>query len=407
MATNTALPGSSTDWENFPPTQFVPVHGHIEARFRLSTGTWSTPTLVSGTDISVSGLSPGLNYGQQCYEGMKAFRQAAAGGPRGREKERIVIFRPEFHADRMARSAASVCLPPPPQELFLECVRQAVAANAEFVPPADSDSAFLYIRPVLFGSSTSLWGLGDEVILAVYVQPARPHHGQQALKAVVSDDFDRSAPRGMGKYKVGGNYAPVWRHIGKASKMGYGIVLHLDSATHSCVEEFSTSAFLGHRISADGQHVLVVPDAENAMESTTSKSLATLAQQEGWIVETNKLPLSSLKDLDEVVACGTAASAVPIESIERLSTGEKFAFPDVHEAWNLARLATRMSDIQRGRADDREGWCWEVTGFPEEGCASTDDVSLPKSNGLESFFPWRPLLAMLSSFGTSSKVPAA
>ncbi|KAK8000944.1 branched-chain amino acid aminotransferase/4-amino-4-deoxychorismate lyase [Apiospora marii] len=375
---------------------FIPVNGHIETRFRLSTGTWSIPTLVSGTDIAVSGLSPALNYGQQCYEGMKAFRTAG-------ERERIVIFRPEFHANRMARSAASVCLPPPPQDLFLDCVRQAVAANAEFVPPAESDSAFLYIRPVLFGSSTSLWGLGDEVTLAVYVQPARPHHGQQALKAVVSDEFDRSAPRGMGKFKVGGNYAPVWRHIGKASKMGYGIVLHLDSATHSCVEEFSTSAFLGHRISADGQHVLVIPDAENAMDSTTSKSLATLAQQEGWIVETVKLPLSSLNDLDEVVACGTAASAVPIESIERLSTGDKYTFPAGHDAWNLVRLANLMGDIQRGRADDKEGWCWEVTGFPIGG----DDTLLATSKGLESIFPWRPLLAMFSSFGAPSKVTNA
>jgi branched-chain amino acid aminotransferase len=158
---------------------------------------------VSGTDISISGLSPALNYGQQCYEGMKAFRTAG-------ERERIVIFRPEFHANRMAGSAASVCLPPPPQDLFLECVRKAVAENAEYVPPADSaSSSFLYIRPVLFGSSTGLWGLCDEVILAVYVQPARPHHGQKAMRALVSDEFDRSAPRGMGKYKVGGNYAPV------------------------------------------------------------------------------------------------------------------------------------------------------------------------------------------------------
>ncbi|EAT78345.1 hypothetical protein SNOG_14108 [Parastagonospora nodorum SN15] len=134
-------PKADFDWENFSPTKFIPVNGHIEARFSFSTGTWSAPTLVSGTDISISGLSPALNYGQQCYEGMKAFR--TAGG-----RERIVIFRPEFHANRMAGSAASVCLPPPPQNLFLECVRKAVVENAEYVPPADSaSSSFLYIRP--------------------------------------------------------------------------------------------------------------------------------------------------------------------------------------------------------------------------------------------------------------------
>ncbi|PVI05778.1 branched-chain-amino-acid aminotransferase [Periconia macrospinosa] len=350
-------PKKDIDWENISQTHCIPVNGHIEARFSLSAGTWSSPTFISGTDISISGLSPGLNYGQQCYEGMKAFRT-------GGKRDRILIFRPEFHANRMADSAASVCLPPPPRELFHECVRKAVVENAEYIPPADSAS-FLYIRPLLFGSSTGLWGLCDEVTFAVFVQPARPNYERKALKALVSEEFDKSAPLGMGRYKVGGNYAPVWRHVGKASKMGYDIVLHLDSATHSYVEEFSTSAFLGHKMTPDGQHVLVVPEAENAMDSTTSKSLALLAKQEGWIVETAQLPILLIKSLDEVVACGTAACAVPIESIERLSTGDKFTFSVSHEAWNLTRLANKLNDIQRGKLDDAEGWCWDVLGVVE------------------------------------------
>lgn len=204
MTTCTLLTRLPTDWATLSPSQHLPLNGHIEARFRASTGEWTTPTLVEGTNISISGLSPGLNYGQQCYEGLKAFRTVATAV----EGEAIHVFRPEFHAARMARSAMSVCLPPPPAELFLECVRRAVAENAEYVPPADG-SSFLYIRPVLFGSSTGLWGLGDEAIFAVYVQPARPHHGPEAVSGMVCDEFDRSAPRGMGSFKIGGNYGPV------------------------------------------------------------------------------------------------------------------------------------------------------------------------------------------------------
>ena len=244
--------------------------------------------LVSSDRISVSGLSPGLNYGQQCYEGMKALRQqsssSSAAAAAGNDK--IVVFRPHFHAARMGRSAASVCLPAPPEALFLECVRRAVAANAEFVPPAD-DSGFLYIRPVLFGASAQLaLAPPEEVVLAVFVPPTRPYHGADALDALVLDDFDRAAPRGMGAFKVGGNYAPVWRHAARAREMGFGITLHLDSAERRFVEEFSTSGFLGARLEDDhATPVLVVPMTENAIKSATSDALVRVAELEGWAVE--------------------------------------------------------------------------------------------------------------------------
>lgn len=235
--------------------------------------------MVADPNISVNGLSPGLNYGQQCYEGLKAFRT---------QSNQINIFRPKFHAARMARSAASVSLPEPTEDLFLECLRLAVAANAEFVPPADAE-AYLYIRPVIFGASARLaLAAPEEVIFAIYVQPTRPYHGSAAIDGVVLEDFDRAAPRGMGGYKVGGNYAPVWRHAAKAKEMGYGITLHLDSATRSLVEEFSTSGFLGHKTIND-RNVLVVPQTENAIASTTSDSMIKLAEREGWIVEKSEV----------------------------------------------------------------------------------------------------------------------
>jgi branched-chain amino acid aminotransferase len=147
----------------------------------------------------VSGLSPGLNYGQQCYKGLKAFRTV---------DRRIVVFRPQFHAACMRRSAESVLLCPPPEEVFLKCIRRAVVENAEHVPLYGSD-AFMYIRPVLFGALTGLWGACDESILAVFVHPTKPQRGEGAVAAVVYDEFDRCALRGMGSFKVGGNYAPV------------------------------------------------------------------------------------------------------------------------------------------------------------------------------------------------------
>jgi branched-chain amino acid aminotransferase len=332
------------------------VNGHIEVRHYQSTGQWTAPELVANPNISVSGLCPALNYGQQCYEGLKALRSP---------NNTISVFRPEFHWERMCRSAAAVCLPAPPKELFLECIRKAVTANAEFVPPADTE-AYLYIRPVLFGASARLaLAPPEEVILAVYVQPGGPYHGSAAVDGMVLEDFDRAAPRGMGAFKVGGNYAPVWRHAAKARELGYGITLHLDSATRTLVEEFSTSGFLGHK-TVDGKDVLVVPKAHGAIASTTSDSMVRLAEREGWVVERTELPFSSLGALDEVVAVGTAAAAVPVRSLTRLSTNEKYVFSNSgSETGKLIGLARLMMQIQRGKATDTEGWLWEITGFPQ------------------------------------------
>ncbi|KAH8203790.1 hypothetical protein TruAng_002083 [Truncatella angustata] len=362
-------PKKDIDWSQLGLALNLSVNGHIETRYHLSTGQWTTPILIADPNISVSGLSPGLNYGQQCYEGLKAFRA---------EDNRITIFRPKYHAARMARSATSVSLPPPSEELFLECLRLAVAANAEYVPPADAE-AYLYIRPVLFGASARLaLAPPEEVIFAIYVQPTRPYHGSAAIDGVVLEDFDRAAPRGMGGYKVGGNYAPVWRHAAKAKEMGYGITLHLDSATRSLIEEFSTSGFLGHR-EIGGKNVLIVPETDNAIASTTSDSMVRLAEREGWVVEKREVPFSSISDLDEVVAVGTAAAAVPVRSITRLSTDEKYAFASSDNGdGKLVELSQLMASIQRGKAEDTEGWCWEVTDFPDHSTALASSLTAGK-----------------------------
>lgn len=210
---------------------------------------------------------------------MKAYRQTSGD---------IVIFRPEAHAARIAKSAAAVCLPPPPKDLFVECVRAAVAANAELVPPSSSNGA-LYIRPVLFGSSAQLaLAPSEESILAVYVYPLLPYHGSAATDALVLEDFDRTAPFGTGPFKVGGNYAPVWKHAAAAKEKGYGITLHVDSATRTKIDEFSTSGFLGFK--SDGsEKTLVVPLAENAVQSVTSASLTRIAELQGWTIQRDEV----------------------------------------------------------------------------------------------------------------------
>lgn len=310
-------------------------------------------------------MAPGLNYGVQSYEGMKAFRR-----PDGT----ISIFRPDQNAKRMMRSAEFISVPPVPEEHFVECVNLAVAMNAAFVPPHETGAA-MYVRPLLFGSSAQL-GLNppDEYTFVVFVMPTGVYHGVHAIDALILEDFDRAAPEGTGSAKIGGNYAPVLRHSEKARQKGYGITLHLDSKTRTEIDEFSTSGFLG--VKKDGDDVtLVVPDSKNVIKSVTSESACQIGQDMfGYKFERRRIAYEELKDFTEVMACGTAASLVPIKSITMESKGERFDYP-VTESLEpgpvCLKLLTTLKGIQQGKIKDGFGWNMEVTA-PPKGFASSE-----------------------------------
>lgn len=221
-------------------------------------------------------MSPALNYGQQAYEGLKAFRAPG--------DSRLQIFRPDRNATRMQHSAAVASMPPVPEDMFVAACRAAVGLNAEFVPPHETGAA-MYVRPQIYGSSAQL-GLTppDEYMFCVFVVPTGVYHGVHPVKCLILDKFDRAAPNGSGHAKVGGNYAPVLRWTDGARDAGFGITLHLDSVNHDEVDEFSTSGFLGAKV--EGESVtIVVPDSKAVIDSVTSDSVQNIAKSFGWKVE--------------------------------------------------------------------------------------------------------------------------
>jgi branched-chain amino acid aminotransferase len=188
----------------------------------------------------------------------------------------------------MRRSAESVSVQPVSEEHFLRCVHLAVGLNADLVPPHDAN-AMLYIRPFVFGSGP--WfqlSPTDEYLFCVFVAPFAAYHGVKPLDALILDEFDRAATRGVGGGKVGGNYAPVMKWSEKAKKEGFPITLHLDSQTQTEIEEFSTSGFVGIHRTSDGESnrtTVVVPDSKNVVDSVTSDNIRQLARSLGWSVE--------------------------------------------------------------------------------------------------------------------------
>ena len=299
--------------------------------------------------LRIHGLAPGLNYGQQSYEGIKAFRQPG--------DNEIAIFRPTQNAERMANSASFIAIPAVSKDLFLQSVRLAVGLNAEYVPPHSSGGA-MYVRPLLFGSSAQL-GLNppEEYTFVVYVLPTGVYHGVKPVAALILEHFDRAAPEGTGSAKIGGNYAPVLRWSEQARDEGFGITLHLDSKTRSEIDEFSTSGFIG--VKRDGQSVtLVVPDSKNVIKSVTSNSICQIARSFGWEVESRSVKYEELSTFAEVMAAGTAAALVPIRSITMRSRGDRFIYQNEGDEPGpvCVKLLTTLKGIQSGRIKDTFGW---------------------------------------------------
>jgi branched-chain amino acid aminotransferase len=217
----------------------------------------------------------------------------------------------------------------------------------------------------------------EEYTFCVFVLPTGVYHGTHPVKALILDDFDRTAPKGTGNAKVGGNYAPVLRWSDGASKQGFGITLHLDSARHEEIDEFSTSGFIGVKRKSDDDITMVVPDSNCVIDSVTSDSIQEIARSYGWKVEKRVIKYAELPEFTEVMAAGTAAALVPIRSITRraskgLPAGEKVTTTDEAEVVTYlpesqeepgefcVKLLGHLKGIQVGKEKDQFGWRFGV-----------------------------------------------
>jgi branched-chain amino acid aminotransferase len=265
---------------------------------------------------------------------------------------------------RIQSSCERTMMPPLPHEKFLEAVNLAVRDNIEYVPPYGSNGA-LYIRPLLFGSGPRI-GLqpADEYTFIVIVMPVGDYyHGGLAspVDGLVIEDFDRAAPRGVGNVKVAGNYAADLLPNMLSKKKGFPIGLYLDAQTRETVEEFSTSNFVG--IENDAKKY-ITPKSSSVLPSITNKSLMTIAADEGFTVEERVIPVTELKDFDEVIAVGTAVVVSPVGSITKFDeNGEatKYEFGDPKEVGpTTRRLYDRVRAIQNGEVEDKYNWNFKV-----------------------------------------------
>jgi branched-chain amino acid aminotransferase len=339
------MPRTDIDWAKLG-FGFTDVNCHV--RYVWKDGSWGQAEFVKDPYITMHIGASCLHYGQECFEGMKAFRQ---------ENGRIVIFRPEENAMRMFRTATRCVMPPVPVDMFVEACEKAVAANEEYVPPYGTGGS-LYLRPLLIGTGPQIGvAPASEYTFMIMVMPVGAYYkgGLKPVRAVIFDDWDRAAPQGMGDVKVGGNYAAgIFAHE-KAKKEGWPVELYLDAKTHKYVEEFATSNFAG--ISKSGSYV--TPDSPSILPSVTNMSLKQCAKDLGIKVECRPVPYTEIKSFEAVAALGTAVVITPVWEITRGKKVIKISDPDeVHPT--LQKLYDRVQGIQYGTVADKHRWCFEV-----------------------------------------------
>ena len=309
-------------------------------------GVWEEPYATKDKYLHLHVSATCLQYGQEAFEGLKAFR-----GVDGK----IRIFRWRENAKRMARSAEGLYMAPVPEELFGKAIRLALEKNMDFVPPYGT-GATLYFRPLLIGTTPRLGvGPGRDFEFIVIPSPIGPYYPGKfhCTTFIVNRHVDRAAPYGTGTFKVGGNYASSFRATEAAHAQGYDC-LFLDSKYHRYIDECSAANFIGIRRVAGGYEYLT-PRSSAILPSITNDSLMTLAREKGMKVTRRHIRLEELAEMSEAAACGTACVISPIDQVLDPERNKVYRF-GAEPGPVLTDLYHALRDIQFGRAEDKHGW---------------------------------------------------
>lgn len=312
-------------------------------------GSWDEGGLSSDSNVVLNESAGILQYCQQVFEGLKAYRWKDGS---------IVCFRPDLNAERMYRSAAFLEMPSFPVERFLSALDEVVRANAPSVPPHGT-GASLYIRPYLFASGIVI-GVqpAEEYQFRIFTTPVGPYFkGGATPIALMVSDFDRAAPHGTGAIKAGLNYAMSLHSHEIAKKKGFAENIYLDAAKREFVEETGGANILF----VDREGRLVVPKSDSILPSITRKSLIYVAEEILHIpVIERPVRFDEVPNFVECGLCGTAAVISPVGKIA--DHGREILFPSGMEKPGkiTAKLYETLSGIQNGEIPAPEGWIRKI-----------------------------------------------
>lgn len=309
---------------------------------------WTEPRVVPYGPISLDPAAAVLHYGQELFDGLKAFR-----GQDGR----VRIFRLDRHSRRMHDGAPRLCLPAIDEELVREGILALVRADRDWVPSSAGTS--LYIRPTLIASEAFL-GVrpARKVMFFVIACPVGGYSGEafSSTRIWVEDKYVRAAVGGLGAVKAGANYAASLLAAEEAKKRGYDQVLWTDAGEHTYLEEVGTMNVMV-RI---GDEFVTPPLGGSILGGITRDSVVTLLREWGYVVNERPLGMEELLSahragkLREVFGCGTAAVITPVGELGW--KGEAIVINGGKPGESAKRLFDAITDVQYGRAADKYGW---------------------------------------------------
>ena len=331
------------DWKSL-------VFGYVKTDYNIRcyyrNGSWGELEISSSEMINIHMAATGLHYGQEAFEGLKAYR--------GKD-EKVRLFRWEENWKRLNRSADGILMQPVPKEIFEQACMKVIELNSEYIPPYGTGGS-LYLRPLLFGSGAKVGvSPADEYLFMIFVTPVGPYfkEGFKPVKMQIVRDFDRAAPMGTGHIKVGGNYAASLKAGERAHKEGFSASIFADSKTKQYIDEAGPANFFGIR---DGKYI--TPDSGSILPSITNMSLREIAEDLGLVVERRHVAIDEIPTFEEAGACGTAAVISPIGMIQDRESGEEFILSKNGEAgpWST-KLYNFLTGVQYGEVEDKFNWC--------------------------------------------------
>lgn len=337
---------SEVDWNDVPFGRIFSDH-MLEADY--ADGKWGEPVIRPYSKLATSPSISALHYGQSIFEGMKAFKN---------QKGEPLLFRPLDNFERINRSAARLCMPDLPHNIFIDGLKELVRLDKDWIPEQDGNS--LYIRPFYFATDEYV-GIrpSDNYKFIIFTSPVGAYY-PEPVNLLISDEFVRATERGTGETKAAGNYAASLLGARKAQEKGYHNVIWLDAKEYKYVEECGTMNIF---FIIDG--VAITPSLNGTiLRGITRHSVIQLLKEKGIPVEERKLEAEEIFQahkagkLQEAFGTGTAATVAHVNKIG--FKGEDMQLPPIAERKIGPWLLSRLNDIRTQRVEDPFGWVEKI-----------------------------------------------
>ncbi len=338
---------SAVDWENLPFGKIFADHMFV---MEYANGEWQQGEILPFGPIDMHPAMSAIHYGQSIFEGMKAYRN---------EANEVVLFRPELNARRFSESAARMCMPEIPEELFLEAVKQLVATDAAWV--TNKPGYALYIRPFMFATDEFVGIKPSDTYKFVIINSPVGAYYAEPVRVKIEEHYTRAAVGGVGRAKAAGNYGASLYPAKLAQQQGFHQLVWTDAKTHTFIEESRTMNIV---FVIDNKIITPTEEADTILRGTTKKTVLELARHWGIPVEERPVTVAEIIEaaksgkLQDAFGAGTAATIAPIALIGYRD--EKIALPALETRTISLRIKEHLDGVKSGAIEDTMHWVQKV-----------------------------------------------